>query len=237
MNYAKHYHNLDKLQPIISKLQKKEPVFISYIGNSNCATIKEEGYMRVWPEILTPELKCYFQTQFVYGTILGLAGIRWSGVLENRAIVLDRLAPELFIVYAGMRVNYAADYTEYINDLEKVLNICKDKAHVLVVTSIPMLATDKETHRMMNTFWDPPEFVEKHNATRELITKKLKLPCVDLYSIWKEMHNNDELESTDFFERADTSHPGTLGQFFVARTVRKAFFSRYESIFWSGGGR
>jgi len=237
MRYNQHYHHLDKLQPVISRLENKEPVFISYIGNSNCTTVKEEGYSRVWSEILTPELKCYYRTLHVYGTVLGIPGQRWSEVLKERATLLDHLPANLFIVYCGMRINYAKDYTEYISDLEKVLNICKDKANVLTVTSMPMLAMDHDNRRLMNTLWECPEHIEKHAETRELIINKMKLPCVDLYNIWKEMHESDEVESTDVFERSDSAHPGILGQFMVARAVRKAFFPRYDSIFFSGGGR
>lgn len=237
MNYAQHYHHLDKLQPVISKLENKEPVFISYIGNSNCATVKEEGYNRIWPEILTPELKCHFQTQYVYSTVMGLAGQRWSEVLNQRATLLDHLPSDLFVVYCGMRINFAKDYTDYLRDLETVLNICSEKTNVLTVTSMPMLALDHENKRVCNTIWECEEHLEKHAATRDLIIEKMKLPCVDLYRIWKEMHERDEIESTDFFEHSDTAHPGVLGQFMVARTVRKAFFPRYESIFFSGGGR
>lgn len=237
MRYSHHYHNLEKLTPVIDKMKAKEPVFISYIGNSNCATLKEEGYSRIWPEILTPELKCYFQTLHVYGTVLGLPGQRWSEVLKQRAALLDHLPADLFVVYCGMRINFAKDYDEYVSDLEEVLSICTKKTNVMAVTSMPMIALDVENRRALNKIWECDEHLEKHAATRALILKKFKLPCVDLYSIWKDMHEADDVESTDLFEHSDTAHPGILGQFMVARIVRKAFFSSYESIFFSGGGR
>lgn len=237
MRYEQHYHHLDKLQPVISRLQNKEPVFISYIGNSNCALVKEDGYHRIWAEMLTAELNCFFRSLYTFGTVLGLAGQRWSEVLKQRATLLDHLPADLVVAYCGMRINFAKGYTEYIDDLEKVLTICSEKTTVLTVTSIPMLAIDRENRRLNNAIWECPEHLEKHAATRDLIINKLKLPCVDLYSIWKEMHESDEMESTDFFERSDTSHPGILGQFMVARTVRKAFAPRYESIWWGGEGR
>jgi hypothetical protein len=237
MKYRQHYHNLDKLHPVITKLKNKEPVFISYIGNSNCALVKEDGYHRIWAEMLTAELNCYFSSQYTFGTVLGLAGQRWSEVLRQREVLLDHLPADLVVAYCGMRINYAKDYTEYISDLEKVLEICAAKSTVLAVTSMPMLAIDQENRRLKNELWECPEHLEKHEQTRELIINKLNLPCVDLYSIWKEMHESDEMESTDFIERSDSAHPGILGQFMVARTVRKAFAPRYESIWWGGGGR
>jgi hypothetical protein len=234
MRYREYYYHLEKLNPIITRLEAKEPVFISYVGNSNCALVKEDGLHRIWAEILTAELNCCFQSQYTFGMVLGLAGQRWSEVLKNRAVLLDRPVTDLFVVYCGMRINFAKDYTEYIRDLEKVLTICSEKAPVLTVTSLPMLEIDRENRRVNNTLWECGEHLEKHAATRDLIIEKMKLPCVDLYNIWKEMHESDEIESTDMFERSDTAHPGPMGQFLIARAVRKAFFPRCTGTFFRG---
>jgi len=230
LKYAKHYHNLDKLQPVLSKMENKKPVFVSYLGNSNCSLVKEDGYERIWPEILTAELNCFFQSQYTFGTVMGLAGQSWAKVLKERATVLDHLPADLMVVYCGMRINFAKKYEAYLSDLEEILNVCSEKATVLTVTSIPMLTLDSENHRLKNEIWETPEHLQKHTATRELLIDKLKLPCVDLYNIWKEMHESDEIESTDFFERSDSAHPAVLGQFMVARTIRKAFAPRCESV-------